>query len=572
VWCKFCNIETYEHKCPICGRETSEDIPVEIYWCDSCLAPVIRRINDGHKDVCPVCGSRMKYMAKDLRPVFPEERLLMELMLGKEPGTYAGSSVWASAGRYYVDGRTVPFSNKLYEEADTAKLAADVRKYSASISYECFNEHIENFKKANRDRLHFLIDEATSFVQETAAKFPRENVVISFSGGKDSTATEDVVTKALADPCLVHIFGNTTLEFPSTIQYAQRFRKNHPHAIFQTAKNGEQSFLDIAGQIGPPARQMRWCCSMFKTGPITRVLNSLYRNQQVLTFYGIRKAESISRSKYNRVEDDATQVKINKQTVASPIFFWMDLDVWLYILSEGIDFNDAYRLGYERVGCWLCPNNNRRDVFLSKVYMPEKSEEWRNFLISFAKQIGKPDPEVYVDSGAWKARNGGNGLAAAEDVKLKFTNCTTEDHAKIYRLVRPLDDEFVGMFTPIGIVRPDLGRKLLHEVLILDPRTKIPIMSIQPFNEDGYTYAVKVKTMNVMDHDVLQRQAAYQVRKFNACRRCLKCESVCKAGAISIKDGHYRIDTAKCVHCKMCVTAKYLRGGCMMDKYLRTKE
>ena len=572
MWCKFCNIETYEHKCPICGRETSEDIPVEIYWCDSCLAPAIRRVNDGHKDICPVCGSMMKYMAKDLRPVFPEERLLMELMLGKEPGTYAGSSVWASAGRYYVDGRPVPFPNKLYEEADTLKLAADVRKYQDSISYDSFNKYIEAFKKANKERLHFLIDEATTFVRETAAKFPRENVVISFSGGKDSTATEDIVTKALADPCLVHIFGNTTLEFPSTIKYAERFRKNQPHAIFQTAKNSEQSFIDVAGHIGPPARQMRWCCSMFKTGPITRVLNSFYRNQQVLTFYGIRKAESVSRSKYNRVEDDAAQVKINKQTVASPTFLWMDLDVWLYILSEGIDFNDAYRLGYERVGCWLCPNNNRRDVFLSKVYMPEKSEEWRNFLIGFAKQIGKPDPEVYVDSGAWKARNGGNGLAAAEDVKLKFTNCTTENHAKIYRLVRPFDDEFVGMFTPIGIVRPDLGRKLLHEVLILDPRTKIPIMSIQPFNEDGYTYAVKVKTMNVRDHDVLQRQAAYQVRKFNACRRCLKCESVCKAGAISIKDGHYRIDPEKCVHCKMCVTAKYLRGGCMMDKYLRTKE
>ena len=138
MWCKFCNIETYEHKCPICGRETSEDIPVEIYWCDSCLAPAIRQVNDGHKDICPVCGSKMKYMAKDLRPVFPEERLLMELMLGKEPGIYAGSSVWASAGRYYIDGRPVPFPNKLYDEADTAKLAADVRKYQNSISYDSF--------------------------------------------------------------------------------------------------------------------------------------------------------------------------------------------------------------------------------------------------------------------------------------------------------------------------------------------------------------------------------------------------------------------------------------------------
>ena len=94
----------------------------------------------------------------------------------------------------------------------------------------------------------------------------------------------------------------------------------------------------MADTIGPPARMMRWCCSMFKTGPITRVLNNMYRNQQVLTFYGIRKAESVSRSKYNRVEDSSESVKINKQTVASPIFFWMDIDIWLYILTTGIDF------------------------------------------------------------------------------------------------------------------------------------------------------------------------------------------------------------------------------------------
>lgn len=95
--------------------------------------------------------------------------------------------------------------------------------------------------------------------------------MISFSGGKDSTATADVVVKALSNPNLVHIFGDTTLEFPSTIEYARRFRENHPQAIFEIARNDEQVFYDVCEDIGPPARMMRWCCSMFKTGPITRV-------------------------------------------------------------------------------------------------------------------------------------------------------------------------------------------------------------------------------------------------------------------------------------------------------------
>ena len=98
---------------------------------------------------------------------------------------------------------------------------------------------------------------------------------------------------------------------------------------------------------------MRWCCSMFKTGPITRVINSLYRSQQILTFYGIRKSESVARSKYNRIEDDSESVKIQQQTVASPIFFWKDIDIWLYLLAEDVDFNDAYRLGYTAFGAAL---------------------------------------------------------------------------------------------------------------------------------------------------------------------------------------------------------------------------
>jgi phosphoadenosine phosphosulfate reductase len=572
VWCKNCNIETNEKYCPICGEETVEDIPTEVYWCDKCQVPVMQEITQADKGICPRCGKPMKYMSADIRPVFPTERLLIEILLKKKPYQWAESSVWASNNRYYINGKSIALPSKLFKEANADGYIEQLHKYEDANPHEFFDANIKAFTEANKMRLDYLIDEAHRFIKKAAEKFPEENIVLSFSGGKDSTVTADLAIKALSDPSLVHIFGNTTLEFPLTVEYAERYRKNHPQAIFKVAKNNEQVFQDVCEDIGPPARMMRWCCSMFKTGPITRVINGLYRNQQILTFYGIRKSESVARSKYNRIEDDAESVKIQQQTVASPIFFWKDMDIWLYILSEGIDFNDAYRLGYDRVGCWCCPNNNQRAQFLSRIYMPEESKKWREFLIEFAKKIGKSDAEEYVDSGAWKARQGGNGLPAAGDVKIRFTNCTTEDHAKIYRLVRPMDDEFLNMLTPFGRVAPELGQKLLHETLVLDAKANVPILSVQPFEQDGYEHAVKVRTMNVKDHDSLQHMVGYQVRKFNACRKCLKCESLCKAGAISISEGGYHIDPNKCVHCKMCVTAKYLRGGCMMDKYLRTKD
>lgn len=168
-------------------------------------------------------------------------------------------------------------------------------------------------------------------------------------------------------------------------------------------------------------------------------------------------------------------------------------------------------------------------------------------------------------------RQGGNGLASANDVKIQFTNCTSEEHAKIYKLTKPYSDELINMFVPFGRVAPELGNKLLHEVIVLDIKTNVPILSIQPFSQDGYSYAVKIKTMNVKKHADLQRMAGYQVRKYNACRQCLKCESLCRSGAISITGDEYHINAEKCVHCKVCVNQKYLAGGCMMDKYLRTK-
>ena len=571
MWCTQCNIETNDTVCPICGATTIEDLPVEVYWCNNCCVPVIQTTNQADKGICPICGRATKYLAADLRPVFPEERILLESLLGMEHDTLLKKSIWANNNRYYIDGKSMTLPNSIYQITDTSKITEELYKRQNEVTYSFFEDNIKDFVFANSARLNYIKDEAYAFIQKEASKFPEENIVVSFSGGKDSTVTADLAVKALSNPSLVHIFGDTMLEFPSTIEYAHRFRDAHPDAIFQIAKNDEQNFYDVCEDIGPPARMMRWCCSMFKTGPITRIINSLYRSQQILTFYGIRKSESVSRSKYNRIEDSSDSVKIQQQTVASPIFFWKDIDIWLYLLAEKVDFNDAYRLGYDRVGCWCCPNNNSRAQFLSKIYMPEQSKQWRDFLISFAQKIGKPDPEVYIDTGKWKARQGGNGLASASDVKIKFTNCTSEDHAKIYRLVRPFDDELVGMFVPFGRVAPELGKKLLHEVIVLDSKTNVPILSLQPYFQDGYEYAVKVRTMNVADHEDLQRMVSYQIRKFNACRKCLKCESLCRVGAITINNFGYFINPQKCVHCKTCMTAKYLDGGCMMDKYLRTK-
>lgn len=87
--------------CPSCGQRA--DAGSQIYWCKSCKTPI-------YEEVCPICNKKGKKLATDLRPVFPEERLLLELILGT-PYAFLEKSVWNGSGNhYYVDGKRIPFS------------------------------------------------------------------------------------------------------------------------------------------------------------------------------------------------------------------------------------------------------------------------------------------------------------------------------------------------------------------------------------------------------------------------------------------------------------------------------
>lgn len=90
------------------------------------------------------------------------------------------------------------------------------------------------------------------------------------------------------------------------------------------------------------------------------------------------------------------------------------------------------------------------------VYNSEKWSMWRNQLIDFAKKTDRYNPENYADSRDWTARQGGKNLTAAEDIKIKYLGCTTEENAAVYSLNKPVTDEFYNMFTPLGIVTNSL--------------------------------------------------------------------------------------------------------------------
>lgn len=554
---------------PQCGHETVTSST--IYWCEDCNVPIFEK-------QCPKCGNKGNYIATDIRPVFPEEKLLLALLLERNPFYYQEKSVWYGSNAYIINGKKKRISISKLNKWPLDKIRAIKEVYDLckdKINYTYFDRIIRSFVEANADRYNYITEEAINYVQQYEKKFSIDDMMVSFSGGKDSTVVSHIVNRALGTNKVLHVFGDTTLEFPYTMEYRKRFNKNEEAQGVRilTAKNREKNFEELCDVIGPPSRVMRWCCTVFKTGAIQKTIASAFKDKtRILSFQGIRHSESVSRSKYER---ESESPKISKQTVVSPIIDWIDFDVWLYILTTGIDFNEAYRLGYSRVGCWCCPNNGEWSEFLSKVYMYDQYLHWHELLVSFAEKIGKPDPEEYVNNGGWKARQGGNGLEAAQKSIVSFEPCATDEKTFNYELQRPISEELYELFKPFGYINKELGNKRLGEVYVLDKAGKV--LLILQGRIGSSKLKVTIKNIHIAGARTLQAaegKVKCQLTKYQMCLGCKACESVCKHDAISVKDvgsGRctYKIDDDRCVRCTECIG--HFEAGCYMRKVLGIK-
>ena len=573
--CKNCDgLQCDTSICPVCG-ERAYVSKSEIFFCENCLIPT-------YDDICPICGQKGKYLGTDARPVFPEERLLLETILDC-PFEFANKSVWNTSGNnYFVDGKKIKLSIKeTVKKLDANVLRKKILKNkNLNKEYEddfYEQEYIKKYIKANSLHLQSIVTEAHEFIKKSFEGYDYDSMFVSFSGGKDSTVTSNLVINALGNPNVIHIYGDTTLEYPETGDYLKEFKKRFPTTPMLVAKNKDQNFNELCKVIGPPSRMMRWCCTIFKTGAITRKIESTFKNKtKILSFQGLRRNESLTRSKYDRESNGA---KITKQHQAAPIIDWLDFDVWLYIISNKIPFNPAYRKGFARVGCWCCPNNSYWSEFLSHIYMNEEYDAFHKILLDFAKNIGKPDPKDYIDSGGWKARQGGNGLDFSKNAVVSFKPCALEENTLNFELNKPIDSTLFELFKPLGIIDYNIGNKRLGEVYVLDKQTKEPILKLKGKIGDTLIKVsiikINKKMQNIKYSEMLIK---YQITKFQTCLACRGCESVCKFNAITVrneknKDGsyniEYKIDEKKCVGCLECV--KHFPGGCFMKKVLRTK-
>lgn len=189
------------------------------------------------------------------------------------------------------------------------------------------------------------------------------------------------------------------------------------------------------------------------------------------------------------------------------------------------------------VGVVLIMVNGGWSEFLSKIHMYEQYIHWRDVLVDFAKQIGKPDPETYIDDGGWKARQGGNGLEAAQKSIVSFEPCATAENAFNYELQRPISDELYELFKPFGYINSELGNKRLGEVYVLSKTGKVQLILQGRIGSKKLRVTIKdIHIAGARTLSVAEGKIKCQITKYQMCLGCKACEGVCVHDAISVKD------------------------------------
>lgn len=200
-------------------------------------------------------------------------------------------------------------------------------------------------------------------------------LVCTYSGGKDSDVMLELFRRS-GVPFEVHN-SHTTADAPQTVRHIRKvFSVLELEGIkceieMPTYMGDRTSMWKLIPQkLMPPTRIMRYCCSVLKeTGCKNRYIST-----------GVRWAESSSRKtrgEFVKIGDKKIEVEnfsevmlmndndarrrmtelciMKHKMVVNPIIDWTDSDIWNYLLSEHIQYNQLYDLGYERVGCIGCP-------------------------------------------------------------------------------------------------------------------------------------------------------------------------------------------------------------------------
>jgi len=331
------------------------------------------------------------------------------------------------------------------------------------------------------------------------------------------------------------------------------------------------AFWEQVEKFGPPAKDFRWCCKVCKLASAgdLEIGNKSCKTQcketaskiAYLTIDGKRKHESFSRA---RISASETNPFVPAQLNIFPIRDWKAIEVWLYIYWRGLSYNPLYDLGFERVGCWLCPSALAAEFIRVKELHPEMYEKWNKFLLAWVKSKGLS--EKFVEHGFWRwkvlppkmlklAEELGISILArenAEDFEIELVGGISPCKAGGFSIeagIKGIKEKEAADFASI------LGKAVYAEELgVLLIKTNSGTLKL--FSNGNLVVSAETKEKATY----LFKETARQLIRLSRCTGCEICVKACPVKAISLLEKKPRVSTA-CIQCGKCTEA------CVVTKY-----
>lgn len=342
-----------------------------------------------------------------MKPVFDEERQFIEKSLGVNLPPYC----WIQGTTVYLNSNGKDMILKFKANYNGLTLITDrILPRLIELKNKTWEEEILE----SITRLDKLEQESFEHITEFLNKYASSEIRMNYSGGKDSDVMYRIISK-YADMYNMNYtvdYFNTTNETATTYKHIKNTIPKDLLYIHNPEMGWYNWLVDVKHYFFPSVL-VRSCCAKYKEGESIKFFD---KSKEYIMFHGVRKAESVKRSKYDwdineswvsSHPDTPLNLPSNWHRFA-PIINFTDVDVWLYLLRDNIPFNNMYRQGFSRTGCLFCPYSRPYNDLLIKEFYPYQYERWHNLLskgYDFRTSSGRSvdwSKEEYVDQGKWK--------------------------------------------------------------------------------------------------------------------------------------------------------------------------
>jgi DNA sulfur modification protein DndC len=289
--------------------------------------------------------------------------------------------------------------------------------------------------------------------------------VIGFSGGKDSTATLQMVWEAIKEipkkertNDIYVICTDTLVETPYILTYINDTlnkisksakSQNLPINVHKLTPLLEKTFwVNLIGKGYPaPSQQFRWCTERLKINPVDRfVEEQVSKSKEVTVVLGARSAESSSRQQVlSKTKRDTLGLSkhptLPEAYVYTPIENLTTDEVWTYLLSNKCAWGGNNRdlaaiyqnaddgecpmvvdkstpsCGNSRFGCWVC-TLVQKDTTMQNLI--DSGEEWMTPLFEFREMLSETQNPSKKPTYRNHKRRDGQALLVRDGTRLSY--------------------------------------------------------------------------------------------------------------------------------------------------------